>query len=64
MYSTDEKGGDDVQYLTVEELAETLKISLSTAYTLVRSGRVRYIRVGAQYRIPVSALDELETSKS
>ena len=50
-----------MQYFTVEELAALLKVSSSTVYALVRSGRVRSIRIGAQYRIPASALEELET---
>lgn len=52
-----------MQYFTVEELATILKVSLATAYALVRSGRIRHIRVGTQYRIPASALDELETNR-
>ena len=52
--------GMSLRYLTVQELAELLKISLTTAYAMVHSGQVRSIRIGAQYRIPAAALEELE----
>lgn len=43
--------------LTVEDLAKRLKIGRSSAYTLVRDGQVRSIRVGRVIRIPVEALE-------
>lgn len=44
--------------LKVEEMAQILSISRNSAYELVRSGRIRAIRVGRIYRIPESAMDE------
>ena len=44
--------------LRVEELMPTLGIGRNTAYDLVRSGRLRSIRVGRQVRIPKNALIE------
>ena len=38
--------------LRVEELMPILGIGLNTAYELVRSGKLRSIRVGRQIRIP------------
>ena len=38
--------------LRVEELMPILGIGRNTAYELVRSGRLRNIRVGRQIRIP------------
>ena len=38
--------------LTVEELMSILDIGRNTAYELVRSGKIRGIRVGKQIRIP------------
>ena len=38
--------------LRVEELMPILGIGRNTAYELVRSGRLRSIRVGRQIRIP------------
>jgi len=44
--------------LTVEELAETLRIAVSSAYGLVRRGDVRSVRVGRAIRIPAEAVDQ------
>ena len=44
--------------LRVEELMPILGIGRNTAYALVRSGRLRCIRVGRQVRIPKNALIE------
>lgn len=40
----------------VEELAKALCISKNTAYELVRSGKVRSVRIGRQFRIPRDAV--------
>ena len=45
--------------LRVEELMPILGIGRNTAYELVRSGKLRSIRVGRQMRIPKNALIEL-----
>jgi len=44
--------------LTVEELAETLRIAPSSAYGLVQRGDVRSVRVGRAIRIPAEAVDQ------
>ena len=44
--------------LRVEELMPLLGIGRNIAYELVRSGRLRSIRVGRQVRIPKNALIE------
>ena len=44
--------------LRVEELLPLLGIGRNTAYELVRSGKLRSIRVGRQVRIPKNALIE------
>lgn len=44
--------------LTVKEVAALLKISRNTAYRLVRSKRLKSIRVGRQIRVPRSALED------
>lgn len=46
-------------FLTVEELADTLKIGKSTAYNLVRSEKIRSYRAGTQYRIPKESLQDI-----
>ena len=44
--------------LRVEDLMPLLGIGRNTAYELVRSGKLRSIRVGRQVRIPKNALIE------
>jgi excisionase family DNA binding protein len=44
--------------LSVEDLTEILGIGRNTAYDLVRSGKIKSIRVGNQIRISKSALRE------
>ncbi len=44
--------------LTVSDISEILVIGKNTAYELVRSGRIKSVQVGRQFRIPKSALLE------
>ena len=44
--------------LRVEDLTDVLSIGLNSAYDLVRSGQLRSVKVGNQYRIPRDALVE------
>lgn len=44
--------------LTIRELAKFLRIGINNAYGLVRSGKVRCVRVGRQYRIPRDAVED------
>ena len=46
-------------FLTVEQLAVVLGVGRNTAYSFVRSNRIKNIRVGRQIRIPKSALEKL-----
>ncbi|NOR99700.1 helix-turn-helix domain-containing protein [Mycobacteroides abscessus] len=45
--------------LTAEEVAETLRISLRTTLDMLRAGAIEGTRIGRQWRIRRSALDEL-----
>ena len=47
-----------VLVLTVEDLARILAISKNTAYELVRSRKIRSVKIGRTYRIPKAALEE------
>lgn len=40
---------DDI--LTIDELAELLKIGKNTAYRLINSGQIKSIRIGRNHRI-------------
>lgn len=44
--------------LRVEDLMPILGVGRSNAYALVRSGQVRSIRIGHQFRIPREAIQE------
>lgn len=44
--------------LTVDDLMRVLGIGKNSAYNLVRSGQIRCIKVGAQFRIPREAVAE------
>lgn len=46
------------EFLTVAQVAETLGVSAKTVYRLGDSGALPYVLVGAQRRIPRTALDE------
>lgn len=50
--------------LRVEELMSILHVGRNTAYELVRSGRIRSIKVGRQLRIPRDAVAEFIGVKS
>ena len=43
-------------YLTPEQLARYLGVGITTTYRLLRRGEIKAVRVGKQYRIPVSAV--------
>jgi len=58
----DEKPGD---VLTIEELADYLKIPKSTLYKLVREGKVPSQKVGRHWRFRKEAIDRwLENTRS
>ena len=44
--------------LRVEDLMPILDIGRHTAYELVRSGKIRSIRIGRQLRIPKDAIQD------
>ena len=38
--------------LTVDELCKVLKIGKNTAYTLLKSGEIKSVKIGRVYKIP------------
>lgn len=50
-------------FLTVYEAGEVLRVGRSTAYELVRSGRLKSIRVGKQIRVPKTEIIKILNSK-
>jgi len=50
---------DNGRLLTVEEVAEMLRINKSTVYRMAKQGRLPATRVGRQWRFRESVLDGL-----
>ena len=46
-----------IRYLTVAEVAETMRVSKMTVYRLVHGGELPAVRVGRSFRVPQDALD-------
>lgn len=53
---------DDI--LTVEEISEILKIGMTQAYRIVRSGDLKGYKEGKDWKIPKQALKEYVISRS
>ena len=49
--------GGRAQYLTVAEVAGTLRVSTMTVYRLIKSGDLRAVRVGKSYRLSADEVD-------
>ena len=49
--------------LSVDDLMDILNVGKNTAYSLVKSGQLRSIRIGRQLRIPRDALREFLQGK-
>ncbi len=47
--------------LRVEDLMPILHVGRNAAYAMVRSGQIRSIKIGHQFRIPREAIQELLT---
>ena len=45
-----------VQFLTVAEVADAMRVSRMTVYRLVHSGELPAVRVGKSFRVPQDAL--------
>ena len=46
-------------FLTVEQTAAVLGLGRNTTYDMVRSGRIKSIRLGRQIRIPKASLNSI-----
>jgi excisionase family DNA binding protein len=52
------------EFLTVAEVAATLRVSDMTIYRLITGGEIRALKVGRSYRIPAEALDQWLTDRA
>ncbi len=48
----------NTRFLTVAEVAETMRVSKMTVYRLVHSGEMPAVRFGRSYRVPEAAVEE------
>jgi excisionase family DNA binding protein len=46
------------RFLTVAEVADTLRVSTMTVYRLIKSGELKAVRVGKSYRLTEDDLDQ------
>jgi excisionase family DNA binding protein len=59
MASGSQKPGlSEVRFLTVAEVAQTMRVSKMTVYRLVHNGELEAVRVGRSFRVPETAVDE------
>jgi excisionase family DNA binding protein len=59
MASGSQKPGlSEVRFLTVAEVAQTMRVSKMTVYRLVHNGELEAVRVGRSFRVPEPAVDE------
>ena len=48
-----------MKMLTPAEVAERLNISYDTALTMIKTSGIPYLKIGRQYRVNESVIDEL-----
>ena len=48
----------DAKFLTVAEVAATMRVSKMTVYRLVHNGELPAVRVGRSFRVQEDAVDE------
>lgn len=58
MAAAGERPLNEVQFLTVAEVATVMRVSKMTVYRLVHSGHLPAIRVGRSFRVPEQAVHE------
>ena len=51
---------DTQRFMTPEEVADVLRVSISQVYTLMRSGQMEAIKIGKRgiWRVSINALEE------
>lgn len=49
----------DAQYMTVNEVAEMMRVSRMTVYRMIHGGELPAVRFGRSYRVPESAVRQV-----
>lgn len=50
------------EYYTIEEIMKVLKVSRNTVYSWIKEGRIKGVKIGRQWRIPKTALNQFLTT--
>jgi excisionase family DNA binding protein len=53
----------EVRFVTVNEVAEALRVSRMTVYRLIKQGELPAVRVGSRYRVSAGAVDRYLQSR-
>lgn len=48
-----------MEFYTPHEVAEILRLSYPTVYKLIKNGDIEAIKLGAHYRVPASAIENM-----
>lgn len=54
---TAEQNFSNVNFLTVQEVAELMRVSKMTVYRMVHAGELPAVRFGRSYRVPQNAVE-------
>ncbi|MDJ0317892.1 MULTISPECIES: helix-turn-helix domain-containing protein [Arthrobacter] len=54
---TQEQNFSNVTFLTVQEVAELMRVSKMTVYRMVHAGELPAVRFGRSYRVPANAVE-------
>ena len=58
MAAAGERPLNEVQFLTVAEVASVMRVSKMTVYRLVHNGELPAVRVGKSFRVPEQAVHD------
>lgn len=54
---------ENQNYITVSDFARKFSISRQFVWKMIREGKLRAIRIGSLYKIPVSEVDRIENGE-
>ncbi|PYI67946.1 AlpA family transcriptional regulator [Arthrobacter livingstonensis] len=54
-----EQNFSNVNFLTVQEVAELMRVSKMTVYRMVHAGELPAVRFGRSYRVPQNAVETI-----
>lgn len=54
----------DAKFMTVNEVAEMMRVSRMTVYRMIHAGELPAVRFGRSYRVPETAVQQILSSGS